>query len=248
MGIAHRKVRERRARREAIRAAAVRVFAERGFAGATMEDIARRAEVSVGAIYLHYRSKEDLYVSLLFESMARFSEAIERIMAAGRPPDEQLRQVWDFFYAYHARYPQSYRALVFLQQPGLTQGISPKTLQEINVRAARNFSLVSRIVAAAIDKGIYRAHTPREVVDHLWALFLGLVHLSETRKNLGVTISTLRDLHRKAFAWFEEGLRAPAPPPSVRPFGEARPAAPGARAGAAGGQRRAPGGSGSPRG
>jgi len=48
-------------------------------------------------------------------------------------------------------------------------------------------------------------------VDLLWSLFLGLVHLSETRKNLGVTISTLKDLHRKAFACFEEGVRAKRP-------------------------------------
>jgi AcrR family transcriptional regulator len=174
-----------------------------------MEDIARQAEVSVGTIYLYYRSKEDLYVSLVFESMQRMSEAIEKIMASGLRPDRQLKRVWDYFYDYHARYPQSYRVLVFLQQPGLISGIAPKTLQEINVRAARNFSLVSHIVAAAIDKGIYRAHEPREMVDLLWALFLGLVHLSETRKNLGVRISTLRGLHRKAFSWFAEGLQAP---------------------------------------
>ena len=207
MGTAHRKVRERRARRQAIQLAAVRVFAEKGFSRATMEDIARQAEVSVGTIYLYYRSKEDLYVSLVFESMQRMSEAIEKIMASALRPDRQLKRVWDYFYNYHARYPQSYRVLVFLQQPGLTSGISPKTLQEINVRSARNFSLVSHIVAAAIAKGIYRPHAPREVVDLLWSLFLGLVHLSETRKNLGVTISTLKDLHRKAFAWFEQGLR-----------------------------------------
>jgi len=66
---------------------------------------------------------------------------------------------------------------------------------------------VAKVCSAAIAKGIYRPHAPREVVDLLWSLFLGLVHLSETRKNLGVTISTLKDLHRKAFAWFEEGLR-----------------------------------------
>ena len=173
-----------------------------------MEDVARQAELSVGAIYLYYRSKEELYVSLLFGSMKILTEAIEKIMATGLSPDRQLRRVWDFFYAYHTRYPQSYRALLFLQQPGLTAGISPKTLQEINVRAARNFSLVSRIVAAAMAKGIYRSREPREVVDLLWSLFLGLVHLSETRKNLGITVSTLRDLHRKAFRWLEAALKA----------------------------------------
>jgi AcrR family transcriptional regulator len=211
VGTAQRKFRERRARRQTIQVAAVRVFADKGFSRTTMEDIARQAEVSVGTIYLYYRSKEDLYVTLLFESMQRMTEAIEKIMASGLPPDRQLKRVWDFFYAYHARYPQSYRVLVFLQQPGLTAGIARKTLQEINVRAGRNFSLVSRIVAAAIDKGLYRPHEPREVVDLLWSLFLGLVHLSETRKNLGLRVSTLKELHRKAFAWFEEWLRAPGP-------------------------------------
>lgn len=208
MGISQRKVRERRARRQAIQAAAVQVFSEKGFSRATMEDVARQAELSVGTIYLYYRSKEELYVSLLFESMKILTEAIEKIMATGLPPDRQLRKVWDFFYAYHTRYPQSYRALLFLQQPGLTAGISPKTLQEINVRAARNFSLVSRIVAAAVAKGTYRSREPWEVVDILWSLFLGLVHLSETRQNLGLTVSTLKDLHRKAFRWLEEGLKA----------------------------------------
>jgi AcrR family transcriptional regulator len=58
-----------------------------------MEDIARQAEVSVGTIYLYYRSKEDLYVSLLFESMQRMSEAIEKIMASGLPPDRQLKRL-----------------------------------------------------------------------------------------------------------------------------------------------------------
>ena len=57
MGTAHRKVRERRARKQAIQMAAVGVFAEKGFSRATMEDIARQAEVSVGTIYLYYRSR-----------------------------------------------------------------------------------------------------------------------------------------------------------------------------------------------
>lgn len=127
MGTAHRKVRERRARKAAIQAAAVGVFADKGFSGTTMEDVARRAEVSVGTIYLYYRSKEDLYVSLLFESMHRFTEAIETIMGSGLPPDRQLRRIWDYFYDYHTRFPQSYRVLVFLQQPGLTRGLSPET-------------------------------------------------------------------------------------------------------------------------
>ena len=90
-------MRERRARRQAIQAAAVQVFGDKGYPRATMEDVARQAELSVGTIYLYYRSKEELYVSLLFESMQRFREGIEKIMATGLSPDPQLKRVWDYF-------------------------------------------------------------------------------------------------------------------------------------------------------
>src|SRR6478752_2053936 len=54
-----RKAQERQARRRRIQEAARTVFAERGYAGASIELIARAAQLSVGAIYLYFRSEED---------------------------------------------------------------------------------------------------------------------------------------------------------------------------------------------
>jgi AcrR family transcriptional regulator len=51
MSVRERHRRERAARREAILAAAVKVFAEHGLEGATVEMVARQAEVAVGTIY-----------------------------------------------------------------------------------------------------------------------------------------------------------------------------------------------------
>lgn len=48
-----------------ILAAAHRVFAEKGFQGATIEDVAKAAEVAKGTVYLYYRSKHDLYWAAL---------------------------------------------------------------------------------------------------------------------------------------------------------------------------------------
>lgn len=207
MGTPQRKVRERRARRQAIQAAAVQVFGDKGYSRATMEDVARQAELSVGTIYLYYRRRSSTS-RCSSRACSGSGKGSRRSWPRGSPPTASSSGCGTTSNAYHLRYPQSYRVLFFLQQPGLPAGLSPKALQEINVRAARNFPLVSRIVAAAMAKGIYRSREPREVVDLLWSLFLGLVHLSETRQNLGVTISTLRDLHAKAFRWLEEGLRA----------------------------------------
>src|SRR5687768_12708870 len=88
-----RKAQERQARRRRIQEAARTVFAERGYAGASIELIARAAQLSVGAIYLYFRSKEDLYTSLVEDTLAVFdgdmAQVREEVEVRGR-----LRETW----------------------------------------------------------------------------------------------------------------------------------------------------------
>ncbi|MCK0198801.1 TetR/AcrR family transcriptional regulator [Ancylobacter sp. 6x-1] len=53
------------ARRQAILDAALAVFAEKGFAGARMEDVARRAGTAKGTLYLHFKDKAALFEGLV---------------------------------------------------------------------------------------------------------------------------------------------------------------------------------------
>lgn len=65
MGISERKEREREARRNAILDATEQVVMSKGFATATMDDIAKAAELAKGTVYLYYKSKEELLVGLM---------------------------------------------------------------------------------------------------------------------------------------------------------------------------------------
>jgi len=65
-----RRERERLAHRRLILDAALELFSEKGYQDVSMQEIARRAEFSVGALYSFFRSKEQLYESLVLE-MAR---------------------------------------------------------------------------------------------------------------------------------------------------------------------------------
>ena len=68
---APRKWRRRKgARPQEILAAALAVFSEKGFSAARMEDIAARAGVSKGAVYLYYGSKQDMFRTLVREGIA----------------------------------------------------------------------------------------------------------------------------------------------------------------------------------
>ena len=60
MGVAERRVREKEARRVSILNAAEEVFFEKGFESATMDEVAERAELSKGLLYVYYGNKDDL--------------------------------------------------------------------------------------------------------------------------------------------------------------------------------------------
>jgi AcrR family transcriptional regulator len=66
--------RARNARRAALLETAEQVFAERGFAGATMAEIATRAGYSAGNLYNSFESKEELYREVMLTSGKRFTE------------------------------------------------------------------------------------------------------------------------------------------------------------------------------
>jgi TetR/AcrR family transcriptional regulator len=64
-----------------ILAAAALEFAERGYAGARVDRIARRAAVNKAMLYYHFRSKQQLYRTLL---RRMFTRAADRMLAIGR--------------------------------------------------------------------------------------------------------------------------------------------------------------------
>jgi TetR/AcrR family fatty acid metabolism transcriptional regulator len=80
-------------KRDAIMRAATHVFAQRGFFNAQVADVARAAGVAAGTVYLYFRSKDDLLVSL-FERTMRDAIAEGRAALAGASdPRDRLRRI-----------------------------------------------------------------------------------------------------------------------------------------------------------
>jgi AcrR family transcriptional regulator len=100
MSVRERKERERLARRETILAAAARVFAEHGVDGATIEMVARRAELAVGTIYLYFSSRDDLFVSLMAERIGQLRARYLQVHQRGLAPLEELRAIGRVYFDY----------------------------------------------------------------------------------------------------------------------------------------------------
>jgi TetR/AcrR family fatty acid metabolism transcriptional regulator len=80
-------------KRDAILRAAIDVFAERGYFNAQVADVARVAGVAAGTVYLYFRSKDDLLISIFERGMR---DALADVRAATKDaadPRERLRRI-----------------------------------------------------------------------------------------------------------------------------------------------------------
>lgn len=88
----HSAATERGDKRDRILAAAERVFARHGFFAARVSEIAKDAGVADGTIYLYFKSKDDLLISLFENRMKQVNDALRTAVAAAPPaPVDQLR-------------------------------------------------------------------------------------------------------------------------------------------------------------
>ena len=84
---------EPRAKGEAILRAAIEVFARRGYFGAQVADIARAAGVAAGTVYLYFKSKDDLLVSIFDKTMKEAREEGRAALQGVADPVERLRRI-----------------------------------------------------------------------------------------------------------------------------------------------------------
>jgi AcrR family transcriptional regulator len=82
--------RRKEARPDEILAAALASFAERGFAATRLEDVAARAGISKGTLYLYFNSKEELFKAVVRATLVPNIERVEALAASFDGPSALL--------------------------------------------------------------------------------------------------------------------------------------------------------------
>jgi TetR/AcrR family fatty acid metabolism transcriptional regulator len=80
-------------KRDTILRAAIDVFAERGYFHAQVADVARAAGVAAGTVYLYFRSKDDLLISIFERGMRELLAEGRALVADAPDPAERLRRL-----------------------------------------------------------------------------------------------------------------------------------------------------------
>lgn len=116
--------RERGEKHAQILDAAIDVFAEKGFHKARISDVADRAKVADGTIYLYFRNKEELLLTIFEEKMGQLIDGVKAALAPIPDPLERLRA----FARYHLAQVEAQRTIAEVLQVELR--LSNKFLKE----------------------------------------------------------------------------------------------------------------------
>ncbi len=135
-------------KRERILVAAERIFARHGFFAAKVSDVAKEAGVADGTIYLYFKSKDDLLISLFERRMQQVNEHLREAIAGIESPRAQLETFIRTYLQLVHDEPTAVEVLTIeLRQ-------SSKFMKEYeNPQFADFLRLLGGIIAAAQDKG-----------------------------------------------------------------------------------------------
>jgi AcrR family transcriptional regulator len=145
------------ANRQTILQAAREVFSELGFDASTVRDIIRRTNLSVGAFYNYYRSKEEVFEALSDDAARRFRPILRAQAARATDFESYLRAAvsayFNFLSEEHARWPA----------PGLSREQIPHTRNTPEMLAV--FEEVRQVFGDVMERGL----APKVDLDYLVA-------------------------------------------------------------------------------
>jgi AcrR family transcriptional regulator len=137
-----RKEREYLAHREEILSSAEKVFAAKGFFPTTMSDIAREAEFGTGTLYKYFKSKEELYFTLIDQKTEEINHLVKAELSQETSAIERIKRVLGLQFEFIERNRDFFRIYIsernrfeWTLKDDLGKGIHEKMVSYINILA-----------------------------------------------------------------------------------------------------------------
>lgn len=150
-----------------ILSAALKVFSEYGYRGACMRLIARQAGISVGGVYLYFKNKEDLCLTMMKERMDDLSGELERTIDLNRP-----HYAISSYIRVQLDYAKRHKELIltYSKDQGFSFGVDLK-----RKFAKKQRRLIQKIINKGIESGDFARCNVREVARIIIGIIRGYV-------------------------------------------------------------------------
>ena len=145
-------------RKEQIMSAALSVVVAKGYDQSRMDDIVEKSQLSKGAIYWYYKSKEEVYLSLVDYWFLQYSSGVVDTLQQQESASDQLKALFDFFIGQFDKSPATFKLLVeFWRLAGLNPDFNAK-LQQIY---SDFLEYIIEIIKVGVANGEFKNVEPR---------------------------------------------------------------------------------------
>jgi TetR/AcrR family transcriptional regulator, repressor of fatR-cypB operon len=182
-------------KREAIQDAALALFVEQGFHGTTVPDIARRAGVGTGTLYLYHASKDELLNALLKRWYRTLAVDLQLATQGAATPRAVFAAHWKAAVEFSEEYPAAWAFMVSFHD---SPYISEETRQEIDTIKAPIVAMFEN----GVSQGVFKSLPPAL----LHAVCMGIMTEVRALAMQGKTTITT-ELWRAAEAMAWEAIR-----------------------------------------
>ena len=180
-----RRARRKEARPGELLAAALELFVEKGYAATRSEEVARRAGVSKGTLFLYFASKEELFKAVVRENIVgRFAEWEEVFESHAGSTPELLRHALMMWWERVGNSPAGGISKLMMSEASNFPELAAFYQQEV-IDPGRE--LIRRILQRGVDRGEFR---PLDIEHAVYAVLAPMLFLMSWRHSFGACIGT----------------------------------------------------------
>jgi TetR/AcrR family transcriptional regulator len=205
MGAKERREREREQRKTQILDTARALLLEKGLNATSINQIAKRSELSVGAIYFYYKSKEDLYAALQVEGLELLAQMNRQVGQGESLPDEKIRKLASVYLRFSEDHKNYFDIInYFLTSPEPI--FSPELKAKIDEHGKDSLFFLAEAIREGIQGGLFKTGDPRRQAIILWSTLHGIIQMKKLEKTILADIN-YQSLYAEAVEQFIDGLR-----------------------------------------
>ena len=178
MGIEERRKREREARKLNIVRAARKLFYEKEFKDVTVAHIARKAELSKGAFYLYFTSKEEIYAQILLSELDKIYNIVLSSIHNGQSATKMLIDFAEIYIDTFLKDRESFRKIMtfMLQTDHLNLS------ENLNQSLIKSTNKTIDIVGTILQRGVESREFPQNLDiwqsrNIVWGMLNGIISL-----------------------------------------------------------------------
>lgn len=203
MGTSERKQREKEHRQQAIIDAAEQVILSSGFEAATMDEIAEKAELSKGTLYLYFKNKTALYLAICARGSEKLNLQFSKVLTMDKPGIELIRKLGETYLNFVKDNPIYFNAFSYYESIQDQDFLSKNRMaQQCEISSREAMTFITRTLQIGMQDGsIDNSYDPKELAVMIWASSRGIVQVAHL-KTMGHHFTILDDIELNVESMF----------------------------------------------